>query len=77
MKGKSLCQFPHFISSRFGNVYPNEAIILYLKQDIRDTHIRHEFKVENGLLDIGTISPNDLKEPDSLQVCTCLRIGWL
>ncbi len=52
MKGESLSQFFHFISGRFGNIYPNEAIIFYLKQDIRVTHIRHGFKVENGLHDV-------------------------
>ena len=62
MKGESLGQFFHFISSRFGNIYPNEAIILYLKHDIRVTHIRHEFKVENVPHDIdeGTASADEI-----------------
>ncbi len=49
MKGESLSQFFHFISGRFGYIYPNEAIIFYLKQDTRVTHNRHGFKVENGI----------------------------
>src|SRR5215217_2028214 len=38
MKGESLCQFLHFISSGFGDLYPNETIILYLKHDTSHPH---------------------------------------
>jgi hypothetical protein len=38
MKEESLGQFFHFISTRFGNVYPKEAVILYLKHDKTHTY---------------------------------------
>lgn len=43
MKGEFLRQFFQFISSRFGNIYPNEVVFLYLthnKGHTPDTNLK-------------------------------------
>ena len=46
MKGKSLGEFFHFVSIWFNNVYPKEAVIPYLRHNIRAPSLLDEFKGE-------------------------------